>query len=105
MSKIGFSKPNTTYQTLIINNRYVIDEIVSKAVYMAFEDYLMTRQFPFYVLNIQMPNVDVDVNVHPNKLNVKFANPSQIYDLVFSAIKSAIFKQLNPRADCKRKFN
>ncbi len=98
VSKIGFSKPNTTYQTLIINNRYVIDEIVSKAVYMAFEDYLMTRQFPFYVLNIQMPNVDVDVNVHPNKLNVKFANPSQIYDLVFSAIKSAIFKQLNPQA-------
>lgn len=97
VSKVGFSKPNTTYQTLMINSRYVVDEIVSKAVYMAFEEYLMSRQFPFYVLNLTMPNIDVDVNVHPSKLNVKFANPSLIYDLVFSATSSAIYKSLNPQ--------
>lgn len=96
VSKIGYSKPNTTYQTLIINGRYVIDEIVSKAAYMAFEEYLMTRQFPFYVLNLTMPNVDVDVNVHPSKMNVKFASPSKIYDLVYTAIRGAIYEFLNP---------
>ncbi len=96
VSKIGFSKPNTTYQTLMINSRYVVDEIVSKAVYMAFEEYLMTRQFPFYVLNLTMPSIDVDVNVHPSKLNVKFANPSKIYDLVYSATRSAIYQAINP---------
>ena len=95
ISKIGFSKPNTTYQTLIINGRYVIDEIVSKAVYMAFEEYLMTRQFPFFVLNITMPNVDIDVNVHPSKINVKFAHPSNIYDLVYTACRAAIYNSLN----------
>ena len=97
VSKVGFSKPNTTYQTLMINSRYVVDEIVSKAVYMAFEEYLMSRQFPFYVLNLTMPNIDVDVNVHPSKLNVKFANPSLIYDLVFSATSSDIYNSLNPQ--------
>ncbi len=96
VSKIGYSKPNTTYQTLMINNRYVIDEIVSKAVYMAFEEYLMSRQFPFYVLNLTMPAVDVDVNVHPSKINVKFANPSRIYDLVYTAVRSAIYQAINP---------
>lgn len=96
VSKIGYSKPNTTYQTLIINGRYVTDEIVSKAAYMAFEEYLMTRQFPFYVLNLTMPNVDVDVNVHPSKMNVKFASPSKIYDLVYTAIRGAIYEFLNP---------
>ena len=96
VSKIGFSKPNTTYQTLILNNRYVIDEIVSKAVYMANEEYLMPRQFPMYVINITMPNIDVDVNVHPSKMNIKFANPSKIYDLVYTAVRSAIYKQINP---------
>ncbi len=95
-SKVGFSKPNTTYQTLMVNGRYVIDEIVSKASYMAYEEYLMTRQFPVYILNLDMPNIDVDVNVHPSKLNVKFANSNKIYDLVFSAIRSAIYEQLNP---------
>lgn len=96
VSKIGYSKPNTTYQTLIINSRYVVDEIVSKAVYMAFEEYLMPRQFPFYVLNLEMPTVDIDVNVHPSKMNVKFANPNKIYDLVYSATCSAIYEMLNP---------
>lgn len=96
VSKVGYSKPNTTYQTLIINSRYVVDEIVSKAAYMAFEEYLMTRQFPFYVLNLTMPAVEVDVNVHPSKMNVKFAYPSKIYDLVYTAIRSSIYQFLNP---------
>ena len=96
VSKIGFSKPNTTYQTLILNNRYVIDEIVSKAVYMANEEYLMPRQFPMYILNITMPSINVDVNVHPSKMSVKFANPSEIYNLVYSAVKSKVYEQINP---------
>lgn len=99
VSKVGFSKPNTNYQTLIINSRYVIDEIVSKAVYMANEEYLMSRQFPLYVLNLTMPNIDVDVNVHPSKMNVKFSNPSRIYDLVYSAVKSTIFNSLNSNSN------
>jgi len=95
VSKVGFSKPNTTYQTLILNKRYIVDEIVSKAAYMAFEEYLMPRQFPFYVLELTMPNVDVDVNVHPSKINVKFANPNKIYDLVYTAIRGKIYTTLN----------
>ncbi len=96
VSKVGFSKPNTSYQTLIINNRYVVDEIVSKAVYMANEEYLMTRQFPIYVLYLTMPATDLDVNVHPSKINVKFENPSKIYDLVYSAVRSSIYNALTP---------
>ena len=96
VSKIGFSKPNTTYQTLILNNRYVIDEIVSKATYMAFEEYLMPRQFPMFIFNLTMPLIDVDVNVHPSKMNVKFASPSKIYDLIYQAVRSSIYKQISP---------
>ena len=96
ISQIGFSKPNTTYQTLVLNGRYIIDEIVSKAVYMAMEEYLMPRQFPMYVLFLDMPEIDVDVNVHPSKMNVKFAKPNKIYDLVYSTVRSSIFKQINP---------
>ena len=95
VSKVGYSKPNTTYQTLIVNKRYVVDEIVSKASYMACEEYLMTRQFPVYILNLTMPAMDVDVNVHPSKINIKFADPSQIYDLVYTAIRGAIYDSLN----------
>ncbi len=105
ISKVGFSKPNTTYQTLMINSRYVVDEIVSKASYMAYEEYLMTRQFPVFILNLTMPNIDVDVNVHPNKLNVKFSNPNKIYDLVYTAIRETIYKHLNPIQEQTNEFD
>ena len=87
VSKLSFTKPNTTYQTLLVNGRYVIDETVSKAVYMAFEEFLMPRQFPFFVINIDLPYTDVDVNVHPNKLSIKFSKPSVMFDLVITALE------------------
>ena len=99
VSKVGYSKPNTTYQTLMVNSRYVIDETVSKACYMANEEYLMHRQFPVYIFNLNLPADQVDVNVHPSKINIKFANPSQIYSLVYSAVREAIYNFINPQVE------
>ena len=96
VSNISFTKPNTTYQTLLVNGRYVIDETVSKAVYMAFEEFLMSRQFPFFVINIDLPFTEVDVNVHPNKLSIKFSKPSTIFDLVYNAVRKAIYSAIKP---------
>lgn len=99
VSKIGFSKPNTNYQTLLVNHRYVVDETISKAVYMAYEEFLMTRQFPFYVLNVDIPFTDVDVNTHPNKLKIKFAHPSHIFDLVYNGVRRTITSSIRPVKD------
>ena len=96
VGKISFTKPNTTYQTLLVNGRYVIDEGVSKAVYSAYEEFLMSRQFPFYVINLDIPYNEVDVNVHPNKLNVKFAHPNEIFDVFYRASRQAIYNSINP---------
>lgn len=94
--KISYTKPNTTYQTLLINGRYVIDQKLSKAVYTAYEEFLMTRQFPFYVINLSMPYDQVDVNVHPNKMNVKFAKPDVMFDIFYRAIRQTIYSSVNP---------
>lgn len=99
VSNLSFTKPNTTYQTLLVNGRYVIDETVSKAVYMAYEEFLMSRQFPFFVLNIDLPYTDVDVNVHPNKLSIKFSKPSVIFDLMYSAVRKAISSVITKTED------
>ncbi len=96
VSKVAYTKPNTTYQTLLVNGRYVVDETVSKAVYMAYQEFLMHRQFPFFVLNLNLPFTDVDVNVHPNKLAIKFAHPSTIFDLVYNTVRTAIYSFINP---------
>ena len=85
-----FSKPNRTYQTLIVNNRYVQNSMVSLCVYNAFEHYLMKGQFPFFVLNINLPLDSLDVNVHPNKMDIRFENSNQIYGIVYQAIMQAL---------------
>lgn len=95
VGKISYTKPNTTYQTLLVNGRYVIDEGISKAIYSAYEEFLMSRQFPFYVINLTLPYDQVDVNVHPNKLNVKFANTNEIYDVFYRAARQTIYNSLN----------
>ena len=96
VGKISYTKPNTTYQTLLVNGRYVIDEGISKAVYSAYEEFLMSRQFPFYVINLTMPYDQVDVNVHPNKMNVKFARPMEINDIFYRASRQVIYSSINP---------
>ena len=85
-----FSKPNRTYQTLIINGRYVINSMVSTCVYNCYKHYLMKGQFPFYVLNLDIPLDKLDVNVHPNKLDVRFANNNEIYGVVYTAVSETL---------------
>lgn len=90
VGKPTFSKPNRTYQSLFINGRYVINQNISLAVFKAFENYLMKGTYPFFVLNLKIDLDKVDVNVHPNKLDVKFENPSSIFNFIYSSIINSI---------------
>lgn len=85
-----YVKPNKTYQTLIINGRYVVNSLVSTAVYNAFENYIMKGKFPFFVLHLEMPFDEVDVNVHPNKLDVRFQNTNRIFGIVNNSVAQAL---------------
>lgn len=90
ISKPTHSMSNRTYQTLVINKRYVINSLVSTAVQNAYEGSLMKGQFPFFVLNFNLPISSLDVNVHPNKLDVKFENTQKVFGYFYSAIKKAL---------------
>ena len=91
ISRPEIAKANRTYQTLIINGRYVINYMISSAISNVYEDYLMKGKFPLYVLCLDLPVDEVDVNVHPNKLEVKFENSS----LIFSLFSDACFHALH----------
>ena len=90
IGKPTYSKSNRTYQTLIINGRYVINLTVQTAVANAYGDFLMKRQYPFFVLYLSVPNDEIDVNVHPNKLDVKFLKSNLVYSVVFEAVSRAL---------------
>lgn len=91
LGKPTFSKSNRTYQTLIINGRYVINQSISTAVFKAFENFIMKGTFPFFVINLNIPLDKVDVNVHPNKLDVKFEDSNQIFGIVYSSIIDILY--------------
>ncbi len=86
----NFSKPNKSYQSVFLNGRYIVNATVSAAISGAYSSYLMKRQYPFYVLYIDVPTQVVDVNVHPNKMDVRFADNQMIYGCIYSVISAVL---------------
>lgn len=101
----SFSKPNRTYQTLIINGRYVVNQTVATAVTNAYGDMLMKRRYPFYCLYLTLPSDFVDVNVHPNKMDVRFENTSKIYSLFFEAVSRVLANMDYVASACDKQLN
>lgn len=97
LGKPTFSKPNRTYQTLIINGRYVINQTISTSIYKAYENFIMKGNFPFYVLNLNIPLDKVDVNVHPNKLEVKFEDSNSLFGIVYSEVAEILYSINNTK--------
>lgn len=86
----SYSKPNRTYQTIVINGRYINNVTIATAVTNAYGEMLMKRRYPFFVLNIELDPKSVDVNVHPNKLEVRFENSGNIFSLCYDAVSRAL---------------
>lgn len=86
----NFFKPNKTYQTTFLNGRYIINSVINTAVTRCYATYMMKRQYPFYVLNIDVPPEFVDVNVHPNKMDVRLLNGHSVFSLIYSTLTNIL---------------
>ncbi len=90
VGKINFTKPNRTYQTVILNGRCVQNQTIQSAIMNAYSGYLMKRRYPMAVLYITIPNEIVDVNVTPNKSDVRFVDNSVIYGAIYSTVSKVL---------------
>ncbi len=84
------ARSNRNYQSLYINKRYVKSKLVSYAVEQAYSSILMKNKFPFFVLNIDLNPQLVDANVHPAKMDVRFADESYLFRALNMAVSKAI---------------
>ena len=90
VSKPTASRKSRAGQYFYINNRIVKSKTAMAALEQAYKNTIMAGRFPACVLNIELNPAQVDVNVHPAKTEVRFANEKPIFDLVYYAVKTAI---------------
>ncbi|MCR5083625.1 MAG: DNA mismatch repair endonuclease MutL [Parasporobacterium sp.] len=90
VAKPVVSRGNRSFENYFINGRYIKNNIVSKAIEDAYKPYIMQHKYPFCVLHIAVSNEFVDVNVHPSKMEIRFENSDEVYELIFEAVSNAL---------------
>ncbi|MBP3441393.1 MAG: DNA mismatch repair endonuclease MutL [Clostridia bacterium] len=90
ISKPFNARPNRTMQFFFLNNRFIKTRTGLVALEEAYKNQIMAGKFPACVLNIQANAQSVDVNVHPAKTEVRFANEKLIFNAIYYCAKSAL---------------
>ena len=93
IGKPEISRGNRAFENYYINGRYVKNRIISKAIEDAYKGFLMQHKFPFVSLRIEMEGNDLDVNVHPAKMEVRFARGTEVYDAVYESVRNALTRR------------
>lgn len=94
IGKPELSRGNRNYENLFINGRFIKNKVVATAVEDAYKTRLLIGKFPIFVLNLQINPSQVDVNVHPAKLEVRFKNDDQIYEFFYDAVSKTLDQQV-----------
>ncbi|MCI5623729.1 MULTISPECIES: DNA mismatch repair endonuclease MutL [Anaerostipes] len=87
------SRGNRNYESYFINGRYIKSSLIYKAVEEAYKTFTMTHKYPFVCLDIKVRSELLDVNVHPTKMEMRFRNGSEIYDLLVEKIRECLLSQ------------
>lgn len=90
ISKPVYARANRNMQMFFLNSRLVKTQTGSAALSESYKNSIMAGKFPACVINLTVPNETVDVNVHPSKLEVRFANEKAIYDCIYYGVKNAL---------------
>ena len=89
LGKPEINRSNRNFEHYFINARYVKSKVLANAIEEGYKQFLMQHKFPFVVLHFEIPADEVDVNVHPTKMEVRFSDEQGIYRLVSERIADA----------------
>lgn len=95
-----YVKSNTTYQTLSVNGRCIEDKTLQSAIMQAYRPFYVGngRQYPMYILNLDIPCDLVDVNVHPRKSEVRFQNAHSVAGKFYHAVEDVLKQYSDSRS-------
>lgn len=90
LGRPSITRANRQYELFFVNGRFVHDGLLSRALEDAYKPFLMQHKFPFAILFLDLTPSLVDVNVHPQKLEVRFQNRDSIYQAVFNSVNKTL---------------
>ena len=103
IGKPVISRGNRNFEYYFVNGRYLRNPIIARAIEEGYKGHAMVHKFPFVVLMIDMDPHAVDVNVHPQKMEMRFDNGEALYSAVVAAVRAAfVKKELIPEAGLGR---
>ena len=100
LGKPVITRGNRNFENFFVNGRYVKSGMISKALEDAYRDFVMQHKFPFAVLHFHLSGEEVDINVHPTKMELRFQKQQEVYGTVFEAVHRTLLEpELIQRAE------
>ena len=90
VTKPNILKSYRSWQTFVVNGRVVENRTISKAIDEAYKSLVPKMGFPFVALKIDVPQNSIDVNVHPQKLEIKFEDEGRLFKIIYHAVREAV---------------
>ncbi|MCB1935232.1 MAG: DNA mismatch repair endonuclease MutL [Nitrosomonas sp.] len=88
----AYSRSSRDMQYFFVNNRFVRDKLITHAIREAYRDVLHLDRFPGFVLFLEINPADVDVNVHPTKMEIRFRDPRAMHQFIFHTVNKSLAK-------------
>jgi len=90
MARPSYSRSQADLQYFFVNKRFIRDKLVNQAIRHAYQDVLYSGRHPSYVLYLQIDPEQIDVNVHPTKTEVRFAQSNQIFGFIVHSLQEQL---------------
>ncbi|AEF17278.1 DNA mismatch repair protein mutL [Thermoanaerobacterium xylanolyticum LX-11] len=90
LCKPSYTRGNRNMQILFVNGRFVKNKIYTTAVEEAYKTLIPVNRYPVVITYLNIDPKNIDVNVHPTKLEVKFSDEKEIFDSIYKSIKNAL---------------
>lgn len=113
IGKTILGRANRNYETFFVNGRYIKSKIISAAVEEGYKTFLMQHKYPFAILHFTVNGEDIDVNVHPTKMEIRIMDPVPFCEFVKETVKNALnetvlireYLEENPSKDSETEEN
>ena len=89
---------------IYINSRTVKCPVFQKAIDTAYKSLIANGKYPFVVLNLEIPPSDVDVNVHPTKKEVRYKNPNQVFNFIYTSIQAGLMNYIEKQPQLSQNY-